>query len=49
VGFTAQALDALAVTAGVERAAITRRTLQGGVLGLFAPVTITAPGMPVVC
>jgi hypothetical protein len=32
--------------AGVERSAISRRTLQGGLLRLFALVSITAPGMP---
>lgn len=48
VGFTEQELDALAVAAGVERTAITRVTLQGGPLRLFALVTITAPGVPVV-
>jgi ubiquinone/menaquinone biosynthesis C-methylase UbiE len=47
VGFTEQELDTLAVAAGVERAAITRRTLQGGPLRLFALVTIMAPGVPV--
>jgi ubiquinone/menaquinone biosynthesis C-methylase UbiE len=46
VGFTEQELDTLAVAAGLERAAITRRTLQGGPLRLFALVTIMAPGVP---
>jgi ubiquinone/menaquinone biosynthesis C-methylase UbiE len=48
VGFTEQELDALAVAAGVKRAAITRRTLRGGLLRLFVLVTIVAPGVPVV-
>jgi ubiquinone/menaquinone biosynthesis C-methylase UbiE len=48
VGFTDRELDALAMLAGVERAAITRRTLRGGLLRLFAQVTLTAPGVPVV-
>ena len=48
VAFTEQELDTLAVVAGVERSAISRRTLQGGLLRLFALVTITAPGVPVV-
>jgi hypothetical protein len=33
---------------GVERAAITRQTLRGGLLRMFARVTLTAPGVPVV-
>jgi len=32
----------------VERAAITRVTLRGGLLRLFARVTLTAPAMPIV-
>ena len=48
VGFTEQELDTLAVVAGVERSTISRRTVRGGLLRLFALVTITAPGMPVV-
>jgi ubiquinone/menaquinone biosynthesis C-methylase UbiE len=46
-GFTDQELDGLARTAGTERAAITRRTLRGGLLRLFAVVTLSAPGVPV--
>jgi ubiquinone/menaquinone biosynthesis C-methylase UbiE len=46
VGFTEQELDTLAIQAGVERAAISRRTLQGGLLRLFALVSIKAPGVP---
>jgi hypothetical protein len=33
---------------GVKRAAITRQTLRGGPLLMFARVTLTAPGVPVV-
>jgi ubiquinone/menaquinone biosynthesis C-methylase UbiE len=45
-GFTGQELDGLAAKAGVERDAITRRTLRGGLLRFFALVTLTAPGVP---
>jgi ubiquinone/menaquinone biosynthesis C-methylase UbiE len=47
-GFTEEELDTLAMVVGIERAAITRQTLRGGLLRLFAQVTLTAPGVPVV-
>ena len=46
-GFTDEELDTLAMVVGIERAAITRQTLRGGLLRLFAQVTLTAPGVPV--
>jgi SAM-dependent methyltransferase len=42
-GFTNEELDTLAMVVG-----ITRQTLRGGLLRLFAQVTLTAPGVPVV-
>jgi SAM-dependent methyltransferase len=42
-GFTNQELDGLSAKAGVERAAITRRTLRGGLLRFFALVMLAAP------
>jgi ubiquinone/menaquinone biosynthesis C-methylase UbiE len=47
-GFTDEELDTLAIVVGIERAAITRQTLRGGLLRLFAQVTLTAPGVPIV-
>jgi hypothetical protein len=48
VALSEQEIDMLAILAGIERAAISRRTLEGGLLRLFALVTITAPDVPVV-
>lgn len=47
-GFTDGELDTLAMVVGIKRAAITRQTLRGGLLRLFAQITLTAPGVPVV-
>ncbi len=47
-GLTDEELDTLAKAVGIERAMITRQTLRGGLLRLFAQVTLTAPGVPVV-
>jgi ubiquinone/menaquinone biosynthesis C-methylase UbiE len=44
VGLTNEELDAIAIEAGVERGAITRRTLRGGGMRLFTQVTVVAPG-----
>jgi ubiquinone/menaquinone biosynthesis C-methylase UbiE len=46
-GLADRELDALAMQTGVQRTALTRHTLRGGLLRLFAQVTLTAPSAPV--
>jgi ubiquinone/menaquinone biosynthesis C-methylase UbiE len=48
VALSEKEIDRLTIIAGVDRDAIFRRTLKGGLLRLFALVTITAPDVPVV-
>jgi ubiquinone/menaquinone biosynthesis C-methylase UbiE len=48
VALSEKEIDRLTIIAGVDRDAIFRRTLKGGLLRLFALVTITAPEVPVV-
>jgi ubiquinone/menaquinone biosynthesis C-methylase UbiE len=47
VGLTDEELDTIAGEAGLERAAIIRRTLRGGLMRLFTQVTLVTPGAPI--
>jgi ubiquinone/menaquinone biosynthesis C-methylase UbiE len=47
VGLTDEELDTIATENGLQRAAITRRTLRGGLMRLFTQVTLVAQGAPI--
>jgi ubiquinone/menaquinone biosynthesis C-methylase UbiE len=47
VGLTDEELDTIATETGLQRAAIIRRPLRGGLMRLFSQVTLVAPGGPI--